>query len=84
MTGDALGGHAGNAKKRKVMVAPKPTGSVEPVGVVGAEDPMLKVVIQGLSGMDKSSSMGGVSAQGKTDQGSMGKPVVEEVRTVAI
>ena len=84
VTGGALGGPAGNAKKRKVMVAPKPTGSVEPAGVVGAEGLMLKVVIQGLSGMDKSSSIGGVSAQEKTDQGSVGKPVVEEVRTVAI
>ena len=82
--GGALSGPAGNAKQRKVVVALKPMGSVEPVGVVGAEDPMLKVVIQGLSGMDKSSNMGGVSAQGKTGQGSVGKPVVEEVRTVAI
>ena len=57
---------------------------VEPVGVSGAKDLMLKVVIQGLAGTDKSISMGGVSAQGKTDQGSVGKPVVEEVRTVAI
>ena len=84
VTGGVLGGPAGNAKKRKVVVAPKPTGSVEPVGVVGAEDPMLKVVIQGLSGMDKSSSMGGFSARGNTDQDSVGKPVVDEVRTVAI
>ena len=80
VTGGALGGPAGKAKKRKVVVAPKPTGSVEPVGASGAEDPMLKVVIQGLAGMDKSISMGGVSA---TDQGSVGEPVVE-VRTVAI
>ena len=40
-------------------MAPKPTVSVEPVGVVGGEDPLLKVVIQWLSGMDKSSSRSG-------------------------
>ena len=82
VTGGALGGPARNAKKRKVMVPPKPIESVESVGVVGAEDLLLKVVIQGLSGRASPAGWGeGVSAKGKLDQG---KPAVEEVRTAAI